>query len=88
MSYEPKNCPFCGSVAESRVHDVLGRQARCLSMNCDGRITWIHIDVWNRRAPSPAMKALVEACRRWLSADSWTDHEIAEALAAVEKEIQ
>ena len=52
-------------------------------------------DMWNRRAPSPAVARLVEACRDliptlrsgdWGNQDETADR-LDEALAAVEKEI-
>ena len=106
MSSELKACPFCGAdngwQASGRVDgkrgswvchvcDARGPTADRPMMGSDAAI----MAAWNRRTPSPAVRALVEACKGlvptlrsgdWGNQDETAD-EIDKALAAVEREI-
>jgi hypothetical protein len=92
VTSEFKACPFCGSEANRGYHNVFGTRARCSSTGCDACVQWICIGDWNRRAPSPAVARLVEACKAILphiKPPMIVDHmKFLEALAAVEKEMQ
>lgn len=93
MEERLRECPFCGCVP------TLDRfNARC--PGCDAEINaatrGLAAEMWNRRTPSPAVRALVEACKGlvptlrsgdWGNQDETAD-EIDKALAAVEKEIE
>lgn len=97
MSSELKPCPFCFSEAEqdeSGFTYCSNRRCPATAMDTCGS------DSWNRRSVSPAVKALVEACRAFLGSLRPEDfagrigsntHAIGtrahEALAAVEREI-
>lgn len=86
-----KECPFCGGPATDDEETGL---AFCKSMECNVD-TNCTPEFWNRRASSPAVKALVEACKGLvptLRSGDWgnqdeTAREIEEAIAAVEREI-
>lgn len=100
MSDELKACPFCGGdAAKGKVlkHEF-GPHARwavrCGSLDCASTNGWVLPADWNRRTPSPAVRALVEACKGlvptlrsgdWGNQDETAD-EIDKALAAVERE--
>lgn len=84
-----KPCPFCGGEAERRTSKV-----RCSSWDCEASRVYIDADIWNCRVVSPAVRALVEACRNVAGSAFWRDGAelpsvttMREALAAVEKEI-
>ena len=94
MSSELKACPFpsCGSPAMP-LHNIGGRSfTRCSNILCSLHQVWTAEDEWNRRTPSPAVLALVEACHRIYGkhtfgavASDWSEFE--QAVAAVEREI-
>lgn len=104
MSSELKACLFtsCGSPAMP-LHNIGGRSfTRCSNILCSLHQVWTTEDEWNRRAPSPAVKALVEAarplteivmkqCSGYTSGPGFDAAQLArvaiEALAAVEREI-
>lgn len=107
MASEPlKACPFCGAEVsgEASVCDYIVLCRPCgVKMRRNSEHSPVAIAAWNRRAPSPAVRALVEACKRF--SEGWIycredDYEGAccepcsdvsrmrEALAAVEREIQ
>lgn len=61
MSSEPKACPFCGSDADNTGQNK--EFVSCSSPDCSQRWGWYKVDWWNRRTPSPAVRALVEALK-------------------------
>jgi hypothetical protein len=90
VTSELKACPFCGAKADSKEHRVFGLMACCSSTGCEGHITWICADNWNRRvsARSDAVARLVEASKRASeNCDCVYCFRLRDALAAVEKEI-
>lgn len=84
-----KECPFCGAPASQDDEGFAFCSENCIYVDC-GKAAW------NRRAPSPAVKALVEACRDLipsLRSGDWGDTnetacELEEAIEAVEREIE
>jgi hypothetical protein len=85
VTSELKTCPFCAGSAH--------RSATLVSCNRCGVYT--PASDWNRRAPSPAVARLVEACRalielqRGLGGPKPEEVRKAQAaLAAVEREMQ
>jgi Lar family restriction alleviation protein len=111
VSSELKSCPFCGKQPEPIVDAtrILGVW-RIFHRGCPSLpnvVVEAHsrenvVAAWNRRSPSPAVLALVEACRELLAQvrgecpsllneDSGGDARLSigidEALAAVEREI-
>lgn len=96
MSSELKLCKTCGLPAEVKPPGIQ-RGVRCSdsSGECPDSRHFVQVDEWNRRTPSPAVRALVEACKGlvptlrsgdWGNQDETAD-EIDKALAAVEREI-
>lgn len=96
MSSELKPCPFCGGVAEHRPKGTFNPPFVECRRGCGA--TAFSGEMWNTRAPSPAVKALVEACkatlRAWMPCGDQCECSsceqraaIDEALAAVEREI-
>lgn len=90
IELKPCPIPWCGSPAESKdIHHYQSVETlvRCTDVVCELHGSWTDIEAWNRRSPSPAVKALVKAVREsWESGcDKYLPLE--DALAAVEKEI-
>lgn len=87
MSSELKPCPFCGGEAREGVHGVYCQ--RCYAQSASTRLGHdVNVANWNRRAASPAVKALVETANQYLSiCDNPTLDAFTEALEAVEREI-
>ena len=95
MTSELKACPApgCGAPALETETD----NTCCSHDGCQLSWAWFKKATWNRRAPSPAVARLVEACRKvtpYIDPPAWHDkmiqegQEFLEALAAVEKEMQ
>lgn len=106
VSSELKACPFCGAddgyQAATRIDhnrgawlchvcNARGPTADRPTMGSDAK----PMEAWNRRTPSPAVRALVEACKGlvptlrsgdWGNQDETAD-EIDKAIGAVEREI-
>lgn len=69
-------CAECG-MSTNLVFNTMGDDVRSILR-----------EKWNRRAPSPAVLALVDACRNcWFDDEKQPERAIKEALAAVEREI-
>ena len=88
MSSELKACPFCGCKPSTTTYYI---ECDCAM---EPRIDWFHVSResaianWNRRTPSPAVMALVEAVRGIRRCNSAEAHWLLdEALAGVEHEI-
>lgn len=89
MSSELKLCKTCGIPAEVKPPGIQ-RGVRCSdsSGECPDSRHFVQVDEWNRRAPSPAVLALVEASRKEIKYhNAYTYDELVDALAAVEREI-
>lgn len=105
MSSELKACPFCGKQPEAPIDAMRFRGIWTIMHRGCGILPNFEvtaesqekaIERWNRRTPSPAVRALVEACRKivpYIDSPAWHDEMICdrqvwdEALAAVEREI-
>lgn len=89
MSSELKPCPFCQhrKPVKKRVCRGGVLLLRCYTRDCPASFAYVRVEVWNRRAPSPAVKALVGACRDVLKEGRPLRADIVWALEAVEREI-
>lgn len=85
-----KNCPFCGAPASQDTEGFTFCSENCVYVDC-GK------SAWNRRAASPAVKALMNVARSsidWLAFEGNESgrrimaEKLYNALTAVEKEIQ
>lgn len=96
MTSELKACPFCfhKKPVKKRVCRGGALFVRCYTHDCPASFAFVLDEIWNRRAHSPAVARLVEACRdlagqaKCFDIDMCYFREIDDALAAVEKEIQ
>ena len=78
-------CPFCGKTPPARYY-----------VGCDEHTKFMRPEQWNRRVLPPSLRALVEAARKLVNAESeyrdpdleteWSA--VVSALAAVEAEIK
>lgn len=102
MSSDLKNCPFCGKQPEAPIDAMRFRGLWTIMHR--GCCTLPNLEVtagsreevikrWNRRAPSTAVKALVETVKRAFDARDFSKYmevewpAVERALAAVEREI-
>lgn len=91
MTSELKACPFCfhKKPVKKRVCRGGALFVRCYTHDCPASFAFVLDEIWNRRAPSPAVARLVDACRTFFTETGPGDIiRLSDALAAVEKEIQ
>ena len=95
MTGDLKPCPLPWCASPAKRDRWEGEYVCCSSEACPLSRAIYREETWNRRAPSPSVALLVEACRDliptlrsgdWGNQDETADR-LDEALAAVEKEI-
>jgi hypothetical protein len=76
-------CPFCGKVAiscydEANQYGAVARTyARCPDDDCAGRVSWMPVEMWSRRATPPPVKGaasdILAERERQKAAEGWTE---------------